>query len=102
MIRRPPGSTLFPYTTLFRSRRRRQGHRRRRRAARVDLDGGGDAGGVADVVGACERVEVAAGACQSLVDRAEEHTAEVESLAALASPLLLADQGAKVPGPATA
>src|SRR5690349_24251841 len=23
MIRRPPGSTLFPYTTLFRSRRRR-------------------------------------------------------------------------------
>src|SRR2546422_10037842 len=24
MIRRPPRSTLFPYTTLFRSRRRRQ------------------------------------------------------------------------------
>src|SRR2546426_4885544 len=32
MIRRPPRSTLFPYTTLFRSRRRRQiqPHRRRR------------------------------------------------------------------------
>src|SRR6267142_4255696 len=29
MIRRPPRSTLFPYTTLFRSRR---GRRRRRRA----------------------------------------------------------------------
>src|SRR5437867_10027231 len=29
---RPPGSTLFPYTTLFRSRRRhRQGHPRRHR-----------------------------------------------------------------------
>src|SRR5438034_4715995 len=31
MIRRPPRSTLFPYTTLFRSRRRlplRPGHRR--------------------------------------------------------------------------
>src|SRR3712207_7829210 len=28
MIRRPPRSTLFPYTTLFRSRRRRRpGHR---------------------------------------------------------------------------
>src|SRR2546426_9146943 len=25
MIRRPPRSTLFPYTTLFRSRRRRRG-----------------------------------------------------------------------------
>src|SRR2546430_12656653 len=30
MIRRPPRSTLFPYTTLFRSPRR--GHRRRTRA----------------------------------------------------------------------
>src|SRR3712207_7645346 len=31
MIRRPPRSTLFPYTTLFRSRpsRRTQGHRNR-------------------------------------------------------------------------
>src|SRR6266481_6829295 len=26
MIRRPPRSTLFPYTTLFRSRRRRRAH----------------------------------------------------------------------------
>src|SRR5438874_3502995 len=26
MIRRPPRSTLFPYTTLFRSRRRRDEH----------------------------------------------------------------------------
>src|SRR2546426_6851362 len=28
MIRRPPRSTLFPYTTLFRSSRRRQGQDR--------------------------------------------------------------------------
>src|SRR2546422_4480289 len=28
MIRRPPRSTLFPYTTLFRSRRDREGHGR--------------------------------------------------------------------------
>src|SRR3712207_6983730 len=27
MIRRPPRSTLFPYTTLFRSDRRQGGHR---------------------------------------------------------------------------
>src|SRR2546426_8456247 len=42
MIRRPPRSTLFPYTTLFRSRRprrRRRGKRDRRlgRLARRDL-----------------------------------------------------------------
>src|SRR3712207_7931536 len=30
MIRRPPRSTLFPYTTLFRSRDRRLPHQRRR------------------------------------------------------------------------
>src|SRR5215510_15534935 len=30
MIRRPPRSTLFPYTTLFRPRRRRVGRRLRR------------------------------------------------------------------------
>src|SRR2546426_7712847 len=31
MIRRPPRSTLFPYTTLFRSRRARRRRLRRRR-----------------------------------------------------------------------
>src|SRR3712207_7929706 len=30
MIRRPPRSTLFPYTTLFRSRDGREGRRRHR------------------------------------------------------------------------
>src|SRR3712207_8787691 len=30
MIRRPPRSTLFPYTTLFRSGERRRGRRARR------------------------------------------------------------------------
>src|SRR3712207_7334249 len=34
MIRRPPRSTLFPYTTLFRSHRRRPAHRRRRQRHR--------------------------------------------------------------------
>src|SRR2546430_15925327 len=33
MIRRPPRSTLFPYTTLFRSRRRSADRPRRARAA---------------------------------------------------------------------
>src|SRR5258708_27174029 len=44
MIRRPPRSTLFPYTTLFRSRRlRRLGRRRgrgRRRRDRLGFGGG--------------------------------------------------------------
>src|SRR3712207_7758034 len=40
MIRRPPRSTLFPYTTLFRSRRRADAHPRRGGQAvqRVDED----------------------------------------------------------------
>src|SRR6266566_8405236 len=36
MIRRPPRSTLFPYTTLFRSRAERRRPRSRRRATRPD------------------------------------------------------------------
>src|SRR2546429_1358646 len=35
MIRRPPRSTLFPYTTLFRSPRERDAGRVRRRRARL-------------------------------------------------------------------
>src|SRR2546430_11352779 len=35
MIRRPPRSTLFPYTTLFRSRRGDQGERDQRRPERL-------------------------------------------------------------------
>src|SRR6476660_10293026 len=35
MIRRPPRSTLFPYTTLFRSRRVAARHGRRRRGRRA-------------------------------------------------------------------
>src|SRR3989337_3946826 len=41
MIRRPPRSTLFPYTTLFRSRSGRsvyERHRRQRHPARLLLD----------------------------------------------------------------
>src|SRR5256885_4157493 len=43
MIRRPPRSTLFPYTTLFRSRRARGGHRRHGelRSAKADARTGG-------------------------------------------------------------
>src|SRR5258708_3992763 len=49
MIRRPPRSTLFPYTTLFRSRgfRAADGHgRRRQRLPRGQGPGGRCAGGI--------------------------------------------------------
>src|SRR5687767_15476822 len=69
MIRPPPRSTLFPYTTLFRSsrahphhhprrKRRLENHRHRRRA-------------------------------QSGLARSEEHTSELQSLAYLVCRLLL-------------
>src|SRR5688572_32564707 len=79
MIRRPPRSTLFPSTTLFRSRR-----------ALGDRGGGGAAGAVsaqprreltAAVLGA-----VAAGA---LALRSEEHTSELQSQSNLVCRLLL-------------
>src|SRR6266540_7322473 len=43
MIRRPPRSTLFPYTTLFRSRRRPRRRRLPRRLVRLRLVGAGGA-----------------------------------------------------------
>src|SRR5688572_31535632 len=47
MIRRPPRSTLFPYTTLFRSDLRAQpGQVRQRGGDGGDLEGGAASGGV--------------------------------------------------------
>src|SRR5256885_11483948 len=37
MIRRPPRSTLFPYTTLFRSRQRLGGEQRAQLVERLDV-----------------------------------------------------------------
>src|SRR2546428_5215997 len=69
MIRRPPRSTLFPYTTLFRSRRRALGEVLRHHHA---------AGG--EEVGPAERVERR---------RSEEHTSELQSRSDLVCRLLL-------------
>src|SRR2546430_4992049 len=46
MIRRPPRSTLFPYTTLFRSVLKRRASRRRKPSP--DREGGGEAGAEGD------------------------------------------------------
>src|SRR5437762_9531945 len=62
MIRRPPRSTLFPYTTLFRSEVRR-------------------------LLGVEERVRLDRGAHRD--DRSEEHTSELQSPMYLVCRLLL-------------
>src|SRR3712207_6927027 len=83
MIRRPPRSTLFPYTTLFRSDRRAGGlHQVDVAAADVLLDADGDL-----AVG-----EVAQGdAAEAVVEvvRSEEHTSELQSRQYLVCRLLL-------------
>src|SRR2546421_3313614 len=71
MIRRPPRSTLFPYTTLFRSPGERQ---------RVPDPGDGPA--VPDLGGTLQRLWHAP-------PRSEEHTSELQSRSDLVCRLLL-------------
>src|SRR5258708_26454868 len=78
MIRRPPRSTLFPYTTLFRSLRAVRlvgGSRARRRDRSLD-DRGARLRGQEKAAG-CDRV------------RSEEHTSELQSPDHLVCRLLL-------------
>src|SRR5438270_8753278 len=70
MIRRPPRSTLFPYTTLFRSVDRRRN----------------DA--VAQREGADRELERARGT-EQVAGRSEEHTSELQSQSNLVCRLLL-------------
>src|SRR2546425_9365703 len=78
MIRRPPRSTLFPYTTLFRSRR----------CPRSRRGGSGRAGSprLADVRE--DRGQSRQHLAQART-RSEEHTSELQSLAYLVCRLLL-------------
>src|SRR2546425_2706208 len=79
MIRRPPRSTLFPYTTLFRSPRPPPAP-----PARPSGAGGGRA---PDGAAAC-RARPRRSTCSSTI-RSEEHTSELQSLAYLVCRLLL-------------
>src|SRR3712207_8874675 len=90
MIRRPPRSTLFPYTTLFRSAlarsqvdRQRAVHARRvpQHHALLRQRGGRDVAHQAD-----ERL---AGVVRHLDRRSEEHTSELQSRQYLVCRLLL-------------
>src|SRR2546423_8795560 len=93
MIRRPPRSTLFPYTTLFRSLARRQ------TLAPGVGDGPVGAGGRQD--GQTTEYRLAArlhaGAGDPRFLRSEEHTSELQSLAYLVCRLLLEKK--KTPSP---
>src|SRR3712207_7478000 len=73
MIRRPPRSTLFPYTTLFRSR---EGRQRPHRREGPDHD-------AADLEGQQPGTRVQRG------PRSEEHTSELQSRQYLVCRLLL-------------
>src|SRR5205823_10069430 len=95
MCRRPPSSTLFPYTTLFRSdREARVGVQARRCEQR-----GADIAGEERVAAGCQLGllegvdrEAARPLEPALVARArrsEEHTSELQSLAYLVCRLLL-------------
>src|SRR2546426_2757889 len=82
MIRRPPRSTLFPYTTLFRSLARQGAAEvRARRRADHDLRG-------ACVEPLARRVQISNAAAHA-AGRSEEHTSELQSPCNLVCRLLL-------------
>src|SRR3712207_7326261 len=92
MIRRPPRSTLFPYTTLFRSRQRQRGGSARRAAAAAP---GGAHRLPAREPGRRVRADVGPGALAhpdaavGNAERSEEHTSELQSRQYLVCRLLL-------------
>src|SRR5256885_11792625 len=77
MIRRPPRSTLFPYTTLFRS------HPDRVAARRRSAHGDGGSRGTGLTAQRC------AGSASGQGARSEEHTSELQSPCNLVCRLLL-------------
>src|SRR5256885_12941876 len=95
MIRRPPRSTLFPYTTLFRSlvRRAPRPRRARDREPARRPDGGLRVGGGRDrdlSLSLAMRLVLATRNEHKLRERSEEHTSELQSPCNLVCRLLLA------------
>src|SRR5258706_9559927 len=92
MIRRPPRSTLFPYTTLFRSLALGRAYARGRRGMLVlgsgVLLGGAAAYDVFRSFGAAHGPALGAEGSKDVV-RSEEHTSELQSLTNLVCRLLL-------------
>src|SRR3712207_7086366 len=89
MIRRPPRSTLFPYTTLFRSL-----------AGEVDACRDADAArstAEAERQSALSAVQAAAEAYAEAEARSEEHTSELQSRQYLVCRLLLEKKKSLIP-----
>src|SRR2546430_8246152 len=84
MIRRPPRSTLFPYTTLFRSDDKLL-------PFLAELDGSGIVADmvIAAMVGGADPDAAAVRAQQRAEERSEEHTSELQSQSNLVCRLLL-------------
>src|SRR5256885_8331237 len=91
MIRRPPRSTLFPYTTLFRSRvlRLHPGRRRHHSAGDADRGAHPDRWRAAARHAGRPRHRDAAGHRDVAAFRSEEHTSELQSPCNLVCRLLL-------------
>src|SRR2546425_3684921 len=98
MIRRPPRSTLFPYTTLFRSRDHAADNRRGDRFHHIRTHSGLPQNGNQARENRChshqlgtKTMTVAAGLASliPILWRSEEHTSELQSLAYLVCRLLL-------------
>src|SRR2546422_8545675 len=97
MIRRPPRSTLFPYTTLFRSQNpsRQPPHRFDRLVVRLSKDT--NAPGVPGVLTVVPMVILPPPV--ALPPRSEEHTSELQSRLHLVCRLLLEKKKTKVRSP---
>src|SRR5687767_15750007 len=97
MMRRPPRSTLFPYTTLFRSRRHGRGGSRRIPQPVLRPRTGGTMGLLDRLPGGERRLggrkhllrRPRAAPHRGWGPRSEEHTSELQSLAYLVCRLLL-------------
>src|SRR2546428_7261866 len=85
MIRRPPRSTLFPYTTLFRSRLPPLPRLARRG---VPLGRAERGGGPLDLLGRVQRAHREPHQPDE-IERSEEHTSELQSRSDLVCRLLL-------------
>src|SRR3712207_7959560 len=97
MIRRPPRSTLFPYTTLFRSSAAEEPAPRREGADQLDERGDVEAlrrhlGELYRLTGrpSHRKLGVGAGSVTNVLkERSEEHTSELQSRQYLVCRLLL-------------
>src|SRR3712207_7660551 len=98
MIRRPPRSTLFPYTTLFRSRGGRGADppepRRRGSLCGEGAPAGTAPGAISQAAGRALRHQ---GRRRDRPARSEEHTSELQSRQYLVCRLLLEKKKIKTP-----